>query len=201
VTFDFERQYEVHLLLGDPSAPELWHADSWREIFPVLQPLAERARGAPITTSNQYEGAKNRPVRFGRIGWDDKGHAKWTHRADTLRRFLSAEVWAPSRAACAKGGVPPDFLFTLWNQAFFSQNPTFRDTVLIAVPASDAVSVQACNTVSEHLAKTMRAKFHGCMKRPWGRRFGPSMFTDALGRYAHDRTVSNRPDRSPDAGK
>lgn len=180
MSFDYEREYEVQLLLGDPSTPPLWHAETWQEVFPILRSVAKHARGVPITSSLQFEGAKNRSVQFGRIGWNDKGHAKWTHQIDTPYRFLNMEVWAPSRCACTKDGLPPDFLFILWNQGFFTQDSSFRDTVLLAVPANDATFVEACSKAAGQLAKIMQAKFHGRMTRPWARHF-VNVFTDALG--------------------
>lgn len=181
MSFNFEREYEVHLLLADPSTPPLWRADIWAKVFPILQSLATHARGVPVTSSYQFEGSKKQPLKFSRIGWNDKGHAKWTHRQDTAYRFLSTEVWAPSRGACTKEGLPPDLLFTLWNEGFFVQDPTFRDTVLLAVPGDKSPLVEACSTAVLRLAEIARPKFHGRTRRPWARRFGQSAVTDSLG--------------------
>jgi len=181
VSFNFERDYEVHLLLAAPSAPPLWRADIWAKVFPILQSVAARARGVPVTASIQFEGPRNQPVKFGRIGWNDKGHSKWTHRPDAAYRFLSTEIWAPSRGVCTKDGVPPDFLFTVWNQGFFAKDSTFRDTVLIAVPACDRSFVEAGSRAADKIAEIASPKFRGRMRRPWARRIGGGVFTDALG--------------------
>jgi len=37
--------------------------------------------------SHQYN-PKGKPTSFGRLGWDAKSHAKWTHTAATFR-----ETW------------------------------------------------------------------------------------------------------------
>ena len=182
MSFNFQREYEVHLLLGDPSAAPMWHRDTWSGVFPILQGVARSSRGVPVTSSSQFEGPKNKAVKFGRIGWSAEGHSKWTHSPDTAHRFLLTEVWAPSRGTCAKEPCPPDFLFVLWNQGYFSKEEvTFRDTVLLAVPATDAPAVETCIQAARQLTQIMRAKFHGRMTRPWARPFGKAMFTDCLG--------------------
>jgi hypothetical protein len=181
VSYNFQREYEVHLLLGSPSATRLWQRDAWAEVFTILEGLARSPRGVPVTSSMQFESSNREPVKFGRIGWNLEGHSKWTHASETTHRFLSAEVWTPSRGACTKDGCPPDFLFVLWNQEFFSKDSTFRDVVLLAVPITDPRRVKACSEAARRLAAMTQARFHGRMVRPWARPFGKTMFTDCLG--------------------
>jgi hypothetical protein len=180
--FDFKREYEVHSLLGSPDVPPLWNRKTWESVFPLLQSLARSARGVPAISSTQFESDGRKPVRFGRIGWNNDAHQKWTHSADTPHRFLSTEVWAPSRAACSKDGRPPDLFFIVWNAGYFTQKETtFRDTVLLAVPSENLSMVQECANVAGQLATILQAKFHGRMTRPWGRPVGKFAYTNALG--------------------
>jgi hypothetical protein len=181
--FNHQREYEAHVILGHPLAPPIWHSDQWAEVFPLLDSLANTARGTPVTRSDQFEAIVNKPVAFGRIGWSRKGHNKWTHSSETAHRFLRVEVWAPSRGVCDKDGQPPDLLFVVFNQGFFTtkETPTFRDAVILAVPVGDRSRVQACVTSATQIAKLIDAKFHGRMVRPWALPYGKTMFTDSLG--------------------
>jgi hypothetical protein len=181
MSFDFRREYNVHLLLGAPTAPPLWQRDRWAAFFPMLQSLARCARGGAVTSSTQFEASGRKTVKFGRIGWTPEAQTKWTHTAETPHRFLSTEVWVPSRGACDKDGKPPDLLFVLWNQGYFVKESTFRDTVLIAVPWEDAVAVQKCAEVAQRLSVMVQAKFHGRMKRPWGKPWGTIGYEQPLG--------------------
>jgi hypothetical protein len=185
--FNHQREYEAHVILGHPLAPRIWHSDQWAEVFPLLDSLAKSARGTPVTRSLQFAAVGNKPVAFGRIAWNRKGHNKWTHSCETPHRFLLVEVWAPSRGACAKDRQPPDLLFVVFNQRFFTtEAPTFRDTVILAVPAGDRSRVQACVSSATQIGKRIEARFHGRMVRPWARPCGQTpcgqiMFTDSLG--------------------
>jgi len=181
LAFNFQREYEAHVILGDPSSAPLWQGDRWATVFAALQPLSKQARGVAVTHSTQFTSPGNEAVSFGRIGWNPAGHSKWTHASETPHRFLMTEVWAPSRGLCQTDRCPPDFLFVLWNQEFFSTECTFRDVVVLAVPSANAVAVAACVSAAGRLAALTQAKFHGRMTRPWGRSIGNGGFTDCLG--------------------
>ena len=130
----------------------------------------------------QLEAAKNKSVLFGRIGWSEAGHQKWTHSSVTTNRFLQTEIWAPSRGICQRDGQPPDFLFVLSNEGHWAQDAlTFRDTILLAIPSADTSRTHSAAVASIEIAKLAKAKFHGTQLRPWGLPFGKSMYTDSLG--------------------
>jgi len=182
MTFNHNREYEAHLILGDPAVRSIWYWDRWVEVFSLLSSLAKTVRGAPVTRSDQFEATSNKPVQFGRIAWSREGHRKWTHSPETTHRFLGTEVWAPSRGVCTRDGQPPDLLFVIWNQGFFTKDSlTFRDVVLLAVPSEDDLRVTQCLASASRIADTLQARFHGRIARPWALPYGSAMFTDSLG--------------------
>ena len=74
----YQREYTVFLLLAGPDAVDLWHLPIWTQFTQDLESYAHGARGKTAVRTIQYL-SDGKTVSFGRLGWDDKSHAKWTH--------------------------------------------------------------------------------------------------------------------------
>jgi hypothetical protein len=179
-----ERVYDVTVLLGDPSAPPLWRWTAWQEAARALDPLVAEARGPAALRSTQYDGSAE--VRFGRIGWNAAGHAKWTHgspvtgEASLRWRFADAEAWAPGWTACEREDRAPDVFLLVKSEASSGQGQplAFEPVVLLAAAADLGAGVQA-DAAAEALRALTAARLVAHTRRPGGIASG-SGFTAAL---------------------
>lgn len=178
--FDYDRLYELRLVLGSPSAVPLWNWQEWRGVAQVLDPLMRTSRGKTTIRSAQFLDGIKHPVLFGRMGWSDKSHQKWTHEspvnspASTHWKFLDMEAWAPSWTLCEKQGRPPDVFFAMRNECF---NPpyrsTFNPTVLLAIAHDLPQQMKnEADQVGAKLSHDLRATLYAFQVRPWGLPFG-----------------------------
>jgi hypothetical protein len=187
-----DRDYELHLVLGDPAAPALWRWEIWQPIAHHLDPVFRAARGPAGATSLQEDTPKHN-ISFGRLGWNEKSHQKWTHgspatgeRSSTWK-FMSTEVWAPTRGACAREVKPPDVFLFLRNEGYWDDDGlTFSPSVLLAIAADlpDAVR-DAADLAAGIIADGVRAKLRAFRRRPWAYAFGPQMMTDSIQDIVH----------------
>src|SRR3569623_696218 len=94
--------HDAYVALGDPRSPPLWGWNVWQRFLPAIDPLIEVARDKPAVRSTQYLPNQTGLVKFGRLGWKQSDHQKWTHGSpaneDSSKSwtFLNVEVWAPS---------------------------------------------------------------------------------------------------------
>ena len=120
-------------------------------------------------------------MKFGRIGWNAAGHAKWVHReASTAILFFSTQVWAPSWSECERRQIAPDLYLRLDNQMAYDQPGAAPATVLLGA----AVDIP---TEHKQLASSMRAISNAIgggriahALRPWGQDFGAIGYTNAI---------------------
>src|SRR3954463_10229562 len=117
-----DRPFDVYLVLGDPRRPPAWSSPVWSRIAAHLDPLVAAARGPAAVRSCQLRRGAGTPnqsgISFGRIGWNEKGHRKWTHGpadGDAIE-FVDAEVWAPSWTACQREDRAPDVFLRMRNE-------------------------------------------------------------------------------------
>lgn len=158
----FSRDYEVFLLLAAPDAPPLWNAAQWTPFAASLDGLMAQARGKAGVRSHQYN-PKGKPISFGRLGWDEKSHAKWTHTAATTQaRFMTVEAWAPTWTLCEKDDQAPDVFLALANES------------LLGRPASPCNSASAWCAPSPRTWGPMRPPPCGKPWRNWPRSKTPS---------------------------
>ena len=75
--------YDAYCILGDPDAPALWNWPVWERFRVEFDPLIKAARGSPGVRSTQYLPNRGGTVKFGRIGWKEADHQKWTHGSPT----------------------------------------------------------------------------------------------------------------------
>jgi hypothetical protein len=152
-----DRAYELHLMLGDPTAPPLWGWEIWQPVAYHLDPVFRAARGRAGATSLQKDTPKHN-ISFGRLGWNEKSHQKWTHGSpvtgerSSAWKFLATEVWAPTRGACARDNQAPDVFLFLRKEGYWGEDGlTFTPSVLLAIAADlpDGVRYAADATAGE----------------------------------------------------
>ena len=178
-------EYDTYCLLGSPSATPIWHADAWHNVAHALDPLIDAARGSASVRSTQYLPKQSGIVKFGRIGWTQRGHEKWTHGSPASQewQFLDTEVWAPSWSQCERDDQSPDLYFSVGNEALsggFNERLVFNPVIILAVTTriAQGSSEIVVNTVNT-LARQTKARFVGHRCRPWGSSSG-SGFTNSI---------------------
>lgn len=176
------RKYETFCLLGSPTATPLWHWKPWNAILPTIDPIISAARDRAAVRSDQYHPNQGGEVKFGRIGWNEKGHEKWTHGSpsnspESLQwKFLSVEVWGPSWTTCGRDDLAPDVYLSIINEKLTGsadRKLSFNPVVIFAV-ACDLVAEKSpdIHAAVKALAKTTKAKLCGHKVRPWGNSTG-----------------------------
>ena len=182
----FSRDYEVFLLLAAPDAAPLWEAAQWTPFAASLDGIVAQAgtRGKAGVRSLQYT-PKGKPVSFGRLGWDDKSHAKWTHGpATTEARFMSLEAWAPAWTICEKDGQAPDLFLALVNESLLglAGKPLQFGQRLVCAIATDQGPAAAATLRQSlaQLAAQQDAVVFAHTRRQWGSASPYGGFTHAI---------------------
>ena len=181
------RDYETYAFLGDPSFVPLWHWSAWRKLIPELDPLVQRARGKASIRSTQYFSNSSGRVKFGRIGWRDADHQKWTHCSPISAhesadwRFLAAELWAPAWTQCEREDLAPDVFLSLRSDSINSKPMSFDPVVILAV-ANELAQREATQVgaLVSRLSELLAAKLIARSRRPWGGPVGIAGFTDSI---------------------
>ena len=169
----FSRDYEVFLLLAAPDAPPLWEAAQWLPFAASLDGLIAQARGKAGVRSPQYN-PKGKPIPFGRLGWDAKSHAKWTHTpATTEARFMSLEAWAPTWTICEKDDQAPDLFLAMANESLLGlagKTLQFSQRLVCAIATDMGPEAAATLRLSlAQLAAQQEAVVFAHTQRQWGR--------------------------------
>lgn len=169
----FSREYEVFLLLAAPASPGLWLQEQWTPFANEVNSIVAQARGKGAVRSHQYNPA-GKLIPFGRMGWDAKGHAKWTHTPATRdARFMSLEAWAPAWTTCEKDDLAPDLFISLFNEDYLNRagKPLLFGQRLVCAVATD-LGQEAAATVRAALAQLavkQQAPMFAHARRPWGK--------------------------------
>jgi hypothetical protein len=114
----WDRKYYVYLIIAGSKVKRPYYWDTWQEIVPLIDAFAQSGRGTTSVRSSQLFNGK--PIAFGRLGWNEASHRKWTHsspatlQGSALWDFLGAEVWSPSWTQCERDDAAPDFYCKLW---------------------------------------------------------------------------------------
>ncbi|PKV44788.1 hypothetical protein CLU92_2137 [Janthinobacterium sp. 61] len=169
----FSRDYEVFLLLAAPDAPPLWEAAQWLPFAASLDGVVAQARGKASVRSHQYN-PKGKPIPFGRLGWDAKSHAKWTHTPQTTEvRFMSLEAWAPTWTICEKDDQAPDLFLALANESLLGlagKTLQFSQRLVCAIATDMGPEAAATLRLSlAQLAAQQEAVVFAHTQRQWGR--------------------------------
>jgi hypothetical protein len=186
-----DREYEVYAILGSPAASPPWVHSTWVEVSAALDPLMQTARDRPAVRSDQLRpkpGSPNqRAISFGRIGWNELGARKWTHKEDgqllsgDRAEFMTSEAWAPSWNVCERDGLAPDVYFVVKSQSDFPKL-NFSSTCILA-SASDlgSESTAQARRSAEAIATVLQAAARGYCVRPWGRTIeGSTSYSNAI---------------------
>lgn len=169
----FSREYEVFLLLAAPASPGLWQQEQWTPFADAVNGIVAQARGKGAVRSHQYNPA-GKLIAFGRMGWDARGHAKWTHtQATTDARFMSLEAWAPAWTTCEKDDLAPDLFISLFNEDYLNHagKPLLFGQRLVCAVAAD-LGQEAAATLRAALAQLaakQQAPVFAHARRPWGK--------------------------------
>lgn len=169
----FSREYEVFLLLAAPASPGLWQQEQWTPFADAVKSIVAQARGKGAVRSHQYNPA-GKLIAFGRMGWDARGHAKWTHtQATTDARFMSLEAWAPAWTTCEKDDLAPDLFISLFNENYLNHagKPLLFGQRLVCAIATD-LGQEAAATLRAALAQLaarQAAPVFAHARRPWGK--------------------------------
>lgn len=169
----FSREYEVFLLLAAPASPGLWQQEQWTPFADAVNAIVAQARGKGAVRSHQYNPA-GKLIAFGRMGWDARGHAKWTHtQATTDARFMSLEAWAPAWTTCEKDDLAPDLFISLFNEGYLNHagKPLLFGQRLVCAVATD-LGQEAAATLRAALAQLaakQQARVFAHARRPWGK--------------------------------
>lgn len=169
----FSREYEVFLLLAAPASPGLWQQEQWTPFADAVNSIVAQARGKGAVRSHQYNPA-GKLIPFGRMGWDARGHAKWTHTAATIdARFMSLEAWAPAWTTCEKDDLAPDLFISLFNEDYLNRagKPLLFSQRLVCAVATDLgqEAVAAMRAALAQLAVKQQAPVFAHARRPWGK--------------------------------
>jgi hypothetical protein len=184
-------KYDTYVILGDPNVLPLWHWQAWKRLLPTLDPLIQRARGKPAVRSTQYLADPTQGiVKFGRIGWNESDHQKWTHGSPKNKEkskswgFLCVEIWAPAWTACERENRAPDVFLCIKNEYFgggHQKTLLFNPVVVLAVVSALAERVMSqVSAAVTGSCKVVLSKFVGYRKRPWGISFGSDGFTNSI---------------------
>lgn len=182
--------YDAYVVLGDPSCPPLWTWKVWQSFVPAMDPLIHAARGKAAVRSTQLLANQGGEVKFGRLGWTEPDHRKWTHGSPANKgtskawSFLSAEVWAPAWTTCEREDLAPDVFLSMANESLgggYRQDLLFNPVVIFAVVSELArQNPSPVATVVSALRRLTSAKLVGYRRRPWGMPVGSDGFTNAI---------------------
>jgi hypothetical protein len=186
----YSGQYDTYFILGSPNAEPLWNWSVWSRVVPRLDPIISAARDRAAVRSNQYLPDRKGTVKFGRIGWNARGHQKWTHDSPANReessiwRFLDVEAWAPSWTSCVRDDCAPDVFLQIGNQDLggpcryaLSFNPVI--VFAVVTPLSKELSEEIRLAVDE-LLRITDARLCGYKFRQWGTPTGTGAFTHSI---------------------
>jgi hypothetical protein len=182
--------YDAYVALGDPDAAPLWQWQVWQRFLPAIDPLIGAARGKPAVRSIQYLPDRAGTVKFGRLGWKEADHQRWSHgspannAASMSWSFLNLEVWAPAWTVCVREDSAPDVFLSVANEALgggYGGGLLFNPVVVFAVVSALAVKLPSEVTAAvSALHELTAARFVGYKGRPWGRAIGSGGFTDSI---------------------
>jgi hypothetical protein len=195
----WDRMYKVYVVLGDPISIPPWVRATWNQVEMALDPLIRTARGRPAVRSSQHRPVLNLRdlreehfIRFGRIGWNERGFNKWVHTTNgqlasgDAATFVDTEVWAPSWNECQRHDLPPDaFFFTKEEKSFAMTKPPpklpFGSTSLLAVACDlgPGIAGQAREGVNA-LASAVKSVLKGQCVRAWSYDAGGGWRTGAI---------------------
>jgi hypothetical protein len=161
-----DREYDAFVIVAASEGQPPWSAPAWKKLADVLEPFVEASGHPAAVRTSQLAGklGEMKPVRFGKIGWNTAGHAKWTHAGANERFFQSVEIWAPSWAQCSARDLAPDLYVCVCNPAAAAA-PHVPPVLLLAIACDLRLdATPAAKSIADILGSTLRAR----SRTPWG---------------------------------
>ena len=175
------KNYDLYVVLGAPDSTEVWQWENWNKITKELEPFVSIGRGKTAIRTTQFVKDGRKTVSFGQIGWNEKGHQKWTHGSPTTIEtsktwtFLQMELWSPAWTICDREHCLPDIFVAFRNEAFWPRKIPlkFNQTIIFAVSTAlgDDVLSNAHKWILQ-LSADLHSPLAAHQKRTWGKAFG-----------------------------
>jgi hypothetical protein len=142
----------------------------WPKVVAALEPLIALGE-SPVAVRTYQRGRGDRgDPKFGRLGWDEKSHARWPLRSGSHIEFGNMELWAPSWTRCVKRDCAPDVFFSMSNPAMSGPRPGASSVLLLAVAKSlGRQSTSIGRKVANDVADVVTTVARRCRRQPWGR--------------------------------
>ncbi|MBC9031130.1 hypothetical protein IAG41_01880 [Sphingomonas sp. JC676] len=182
----FDRKYHVYAAFGGGDGRAPWAEPQWSSVAAALDPLVLAASGKAAVRSSQVGSepmsANQRELKFGRIGWNPAGHAKWVHagRSD-VASFMSTEIWAPSWSECERRRIAPDVHIRMENEAAFGSGGSAPASFLLAVAVDmPAEYAQHAYPAMREISKVMGGRRLAHALRPWAESFGKTAYSNSI---------------------
>ncbi|HZS48391.1 MAG TPA: hypothetical protein VFC63_25195 [Blastocatellia bacterium] len=171
-----DSNYKSIVIVGRSQRHKAWCWESWSQIAEWLNPILSASIAKPAVRSTQGLGVRQDPVRFGRLGWDDKSHKKWAHSSDLNQeasinwRFAVTEIWAPSWSECEREQIGPDVLIQIENP-FLIRDPfegQFNQFFHLASPLPFYIkNQQIINNAIRHISELIDGNIILTREAPW----------------------------------
>jgi len=186
----YARIYDLYVILGATNSPELWQWKNWQLVVAGINPFISVTRGKAAIRTTQFCNTNKKYVSFGRIGWNDKGHQKWTHGSPITGKesdswyFMGMELWSPDWNVSERENLAPDLFFKIRNEVSSHRKTPikFNQIIIFAVcvDAGQAVRANARKWVQE-LSIKLDSPLTAYQERTWGKAFGNSFgFSDSI---------------------
>ncbi len=165
------RKYSVLYALGKSKRAALYCRSTWQFLLPSLDPIVRAAVRTPEgVRCDQIDRRTGDLIRFGRLRWNARSHARWTHDCDgpalSEIRFVGMDLWAPIWTVCEKEDLAPDVFIQLVDIETIK-----RQSLLVAVcddVATDDTADQL-NELARACSDVLEGPVLATTKRYWGR--------------------------------
>ena len=174
-----QRTYVLYLILGTAGPRPLYEWATWKDLVPALDPLVGAARGQAGVHSSQIDRLTRQSVPFGKLGWNRRGHMRWTHHSpDTVRTshtwlFESTQIYAPHWPTCVREDAAPDVYIHLHAPAS-TPDTSFTRVLLMAlhVGLPQHILEHAAPSAATLAATLMQTPLVAMQESPWGQTSG-----------------------------
>lgn len=181
-----QRNYVLYLILGKDAPAPIYEWAVWKGLVPALDPIVGAARGHPGMHSSQIDQITRRLVPFGKLGWNERSHMRWTHKSPLTAAtsgawfFEATQIYAPHWPTCVREDAAPDVYVHLHAEPAKDAGP-FDLALLLALYAGLPRHILE-RTVPDAIAAAagrMNALLVATQESPWGRTTG-SGYTDII---------------------
>ncbi len=181
------RNYDVYVVLCAPHRPIPWSWGHWSRAATLFDPFAVSPRGKTAIRSTQLLDQSRETIHFGKLGWDERSHQRWTHgsplnaKESAHWKFLSMEAWAPSWSLCEQ--EPPDFFLSVTRglQIGMSDHAPMVGVIVAALNGTETPEKRtAFRSAVAAAAREFSSPLTVWKQRRWARPVGRLAFRDAI---------------------